>query len=473
MTISVPADVISRLKAVLGPNGWSQDPDRVAPKLVEWRDRWQGETPLLVLPRSTQEVSAVVGVCAESGAPIVPQGGNTGLVAGQIPQGEILLSMERMRAIRDLEPFDDVIVAEAGVPLAVVQQAAADAGRFFPLSLGSEGTATIGGLISTNAGGTGVLRYGVMRSLVLGIEAVLPNGEVFNGLKRLRKDNTGYDLKQLLIGAEGTLGVVTAASLKLFPQLVSRATAMAGLPSAEAAVELLARAKTLSGGQVEAFELMERQCIVNAVNHIPGTREPLEGVHPWYALIEIASGQPGAAEAAMEAVLADGLERELVEDAAVAQSQTQARAYWKIREEQSAAQKPEGVCWKFDVSVPLSRVAEFIVQASAAVQTAFPGARPVSFGHMGDGNIHFDVVQAPGPKGGEAAQRHEAQRHDGSRFVHDLVATYQGSISAEHGLGAMKSDDALLYKEPGEIAALRAIRAALDPKKIMNPRVLF
>jgi len=342
MTISVPADVISRLKAVLGEGGWSQDPQRIAPKLVEWRGRWTGVTPLLVLPKSTAEVAAVVGICAESGTAITPQGGNTGLVSGQIPQGEILLSTERLNRIRDIDGFDDVVVAEAGVTLAAVHEAAAKLSRRFPLGLASEGSATVGGVISTNAGGTQVLRYGTTRNLVLGLEAVLPNGEIWNGLKRLRKDNTGYDLKQLLIGAEGTLGVITAASLKLFPVLNSRATAVVGLASPADAIKLLARAKEETGGAVEAFELMSRLGVRFAVDHIPGIREPLDAVHPWYVLVETASGEPGAAEGAMERLLGRALEDGLITDAAIAQTQTQAKAFWAVRENQSGAQKPEG-----------------------------------------------------------------------------------------------------------------------------------
>src|SRR5271154_57144 len=307
MTVPVPADVLSRLKAVLGPDGWSTDPARLAPKLVEWRDRWSGTTPLLALPRNTEQVAAIVGVCAESGTAITPQGGNTGLVGGQIPEGEILLSLERMRAVRDASVEDDVLVVEAGMPLSAAHEAATAAGRRFPLSLASEGSATIGGLISTNAGGVAVLRYGTMRQLVLGLEAVLPDGEVWNGLKRLRKDNTGYDLKQLLIGAEGTLGVVTAAALKLFPVLASRAVAIAGVESPGAAVALLARAKDVSGGAVDSFELIGALGMDLALRHIPGARAPLESRPPWYVLIEIASGEPGAAEAAMERLLEGGM----------------------------------------------------------------------------------------------------------------------------------------------------------------------
>ncbi|HEX6860598.1 MAG TPA: FAD-binding oxidoreductase [Caulobacteraceae bacterium] len=469
MTAPVPADVLSRLKAVLGEGGWSQDADRIAPKLVEWRGRWTGTTPILLLPKTTREVSAVVGICAETGTAITPQGGNTGLVSGQIPQGEVLLSTERMRAIRDVDAFDDVIVAEAGAPLALVHEAAEAQRRRFPLSLASEGTATIGGLISTNAGGTQVLRYGTMRDLVLGLEAVLPNGEVWNGLKRLRKDNTGYDLKQLLIGAEGTLGVITAASLKLFPILPSRAVAMCAVASPANAIRLLALAKEETGGQVEAFELMSRLGVAFALRNIPGLREPLEGEHPWYVLIETASGEPGAAEAGMERLLEKALEACLVTDAAIAQTQAQGRAFWAVRENQSAGQRPEGAAWKHDVSVPVSRIAEFIEQADAAVLRFAPTARIVAFGHVGDGNVHYDVLRA---EGGDD-NRHNALRDEGSRIIHDIVAGLNGSISAEHGLGAMKSQEALRYKSPVEIAALRAVRAALDPGRIMNPRVLF
>lgn len=469
MTKPVPADVLSRLKSVLGEAGWSEDPERLAPKLVEWRDRWRGTTPLLVLPKTTAEVAAVVGICAEAGVAITPQGGNTGLVGGQIPQGELLLSTERMRAIRDLDVDDEVLVAEAGATLAAVHEAAAGVRRRFPVGLASEGTATVGGVISTNAGGTQVLRYGMVRNLVLGLEAVLPNGEIWNGLKRLRKDNTGYDLKQLLIGAEGTLGVVTAAALKLYPLLASHTVALIGVDSPATAIRLLARAKEETGGQVEAFELMSRQGIDFALKNIPGTRDPLAERHPWYVLAEFGSGEPGAAEAAMDRFLERGLEDGLIRDAVVAQTEAQAKAIWAIRENQSPAQKPEGATWKHDVAVPVSQVATFLTQADAAVREVVPAARISAFGHIGDGNIHYDVLR---PDGGSDAE-HSAMRDVGSRRVHDIVASLGGSISAEHGLGAMKTEEARRYKSPVEIAALEAIRAALDPQRIMNPRVLF
>ncbi len=469
MTLSVPGDVIARLKSVLGEGGWSDDPERLAPHLVEWRDRWTGRTPLMVLPKSTAEVAAVVGICATAGVAITPQGGNTGLVGGQIPDGEILLSLTRMCAIRDLDPFDDVIVAEAGVTLAAVHDAALAADRRFPLGVASEGSATIGGLVSTNAGGTAVLRYGTMRDQVLGLEAVLPNGEIWNGLKRLRKDNTGYDLKQLLIGAEGTLGVVTAASLKLQPVLASRAVAIVGLRSPRAAIQILARGKAETGGALEAFELMSRAGMALVIRNIPNQREPLGQPHPWYVLIETASGEPGTAEAAMERLLAGALEADLIQDAVVAQTSAQAHTLWALRENQSSAQKPEGAAWKHDVSVPVSRIADFIETATAAIVRFEPSARVVAFGHVGDGNVHYDVLAGEGAD--QAA--HKAARDAAAELVHGIVMDMGGSISAEHGLGTMKTAEALHYKSPVEVAALRAVRAALDPKRIMNPRVLF
>jgi FAD/FMN-containing dehydrogenase len=465
----VPADVVARLQAALGEGGWSQDPERLAPKLIEWRDRWVGTTPFLALPKSTAEVAAVVGICAEAGVPITPQGGNTGLVGGQIPQGEVLLSTERLRAIRVADVDDEVLVAEAGVTLAAVHEAAGEIRRRFPLGLASEGTATVGGFVSTNAGGAQVLRYGMARSLVLGLEAVLPNGEVWNGLKRLRKDNTGYDLKQLLIGAEGTLGVVTAAALKLFPELASRAVALAGVGSPGAAIRLLARAKEETGGGVEAFELIGRQGLEFVLKNIPGSRDPLEASHPWYVLAEFGSGEAGAAEAAMDRFLEAGFAEGLVGDAVIAQTEAQAKALWALRENQSAAQKPEGATWKHDIAVPVSQIAAFLDEATAAVRALVPAARITAFGHIGDGNIHYDVLR---PDGGSDAE-HAALRNEGSTRVHDIVAGLGGSISAEHGLGAMKTEEARRYKSPLEVETMQAIRRALDPKRIMNPRVLF
>lgn len=462
-------EALAELKSVAGDGGWTDDPAELAPWLTEWRNRWSGHTPLMLMPRTTADVARLVEVCARHGVAITPQGGDTGLVGGQIPYGEVLLSTRRLRAVRDVTPLDDAMTVEAGVTLLEAQQEAAKAGRFFPLSLAAEGSATIGGVISTNAGGTAVLRYGVMRDLVLGIEAVMPDGRVFNGLKRLRKDNTGYDLKQLLIGAEGTLGVVTAATLKLFPIMRSRATAVVGLSTPHAAIELLARAKAETGGGVEAFELMKRIGLEFVLKHIPDTREPLDTTPPWYVLIELASGEPGAAEAGMERILAAAFEDGLIVDAAIAQNDAQRAAFWKVREEQSAAQRPEGGGWKHDVSVPVSRIADFLDEATAAVERFHPGARVSAFGHVGDGNMHYDVLCPPG---GEL-KPFLARWEEGSQIVHDIVARYDGSISAEHGLGRLKTDEARRYKSPLEIETMRAIRAAIDPQRIMNPAVLF
>ncbi|HEY7900500.1 MAG TPA: FAD-binding oxidoreductase [Caulobacteraceae bacterium] len=463
------AAFLERLKAMLGDGGWSQDADRLAPHLAEWRGRWRGETPILVTPRSPAEAAKVIALCAEAGVAVTPQGGNTGLVGGQIPHGEILLSTEKLAAIRDIDLTDDVMIVEAGATLAAVHEAAAGADRLFPLSLASEGSATVGGLISTNAGGTAVLRYGTMRALVLGLEAVLPDGTLWNGLKRLRKDNTGYDLKQLLIGAEGTLGLVTAAALKLFPPLASRAVAIAGLASPEAAMALLVEARKASGGGLEAFEIIGALGMDLVLAHLPGARPPLSSSPAWYVLIEIATVEAGAAEAGLERLLAGALEAGLIGDAAVAQNQIQAAAFWALRENQSAAQKSEGPAWKHDIAVPVSQVAAFIDAASHALEARFAGVRIDAFGHVGDGNIHFDVL---GPPGGDA-EAHAAGRDAGARIVHDIAAGLGGSISAEHGLGTMKTAEALRYKDPAEVAAMRAVRAALDPKRIMNPRVLF
>ena len=469
MSAAVPAEVLSKLKAASGSAGWSDDPDRLAPHLVEWRDRWRGQTPLMVMPATVEQAAAVIAICAAHGVAVTPQGGNTGLVGGQIPQGEILLSTARLNRIRDVAPLDDVMVVEAGVTLLQAQEAARAGDRLFPLSLAAEGTATIGGNISTNAGGVAVLRYGVMRDLVLGLEAVLPNGEIFRGLKRLRKNNTGYDLKQLLIGAEGTLGLVTAASLKLFPLPRYRAVAIAGLASADQAVRLLHVAKAATGGGVEAFELMGRAGIELVLKHIPGARMPMDGIYPWYVLIELNAQAPGAAEAALELILAQGLEDGVVLDAAVAQNEQQALAFWRLREDQSAAQKPEGATWKHDISVPVSRIPEFLAAADLAVERVWPGARVVAFGHVGDGNLHYNVLQPAGVDG----TAFSAAREHGSDAVHQIVAQLDGSISAEHGLGVMKSAEAMRYKSGAEIQAARAIRDALDPKRIMNPRVFW
>lgn len=467
MTLPTPA-ALEDLKAAL-PGVSTTDADDMAPWLTEWRGRWTGETPILLQPRTTEEVAKAVEICARHGVAVVTQGGGTGLVGGQIPFGEVLLSTRKLRTVRDVTPLDDAMTLEAGVTLLEAQQLAKEKDRFFPLSLAAEGSATIGGVISTNAGGTAVLRYGMMRDLVLGIEAVMPDGQVFNGLKRLRKDNTGYDLKQLFIGAEGTLGVVTAATLKLFPIMRSRATAIVGLESHHAGVALLARAKAETGGGVEAFELMKRLGMALVLKNIPDTREPLETTPPWYVLIELTSGEPGGADSAMERLLTGAFEEGLITDAAIAQSDAQKAAFWRLREEHSAGLKPEGGGWKHDVSVPVSQIADFIDEATAAVERFHPGCRVSVFGHVGDGNLHYDVI----PGVGEDVPAFIARWMEGSEIVHDIVARYNGSISAEHGLGRLKTEEARRYKSSLEIATMQAIRQAIDPQRIMNPAVLF
>lgn len=466
---AAPPEVIERLKHVVGDGGWSQDPDRLAPKLVEWRERWSGSTPLLVLPRSTEQVAAVVSICAETGTSLTPQGGNTGLVGGQIPNGEVLLSLDRMNKVIDVDIFDDAITVQAGMTLAAVHEAALEVGRRFPLSLASEGSCTVGGNISTNAGGTAVLRFGNMRELVLGVEAVLPNGLIWNGLKRLRKDNTGPDLKHFLIGAEGTLGVVTAASLKLFPVPASRAVAIAGVEDAETTLKLLNRARQEAGGGLEAFEIISALGMELVIRHIPNSRSPLESSPPWYVLIEVTSEAAGVADETMERLLTAAFEEGLISDAAVAQTETQAKAFWALRENQSAGQKAEGPAWKHDISVPVSAIPEFLDKAGDAMRAFEPGVRIPAFGHVGDGNLHYDLLA---PEGADIAA-HMARREEAASIVNDVVVSLGGSISAEHGVGVMKVEEALRYKPAAEIAALRAVRASLDPKRIMNPRVLY
>ena len=456
--------VIARLKAAAGSGGWSTSKAEIAPLVTEWRDKYRGATPLLLKPNSVEAIAEIVKICAHTNTGIVPQGGNTGLVGGQVPDGQILLSLRRLNRVRDVDPLGNTMTLEAGVILADAQQAADQQGRLFPMSLGSEGSATIGGLISTNAGGTGVLAYGNMRELVLGLEAVLPDGRVWRGLSGLRKDNTGYDLKQLFIGGEGTLGVVTAATVKLFPKPTAMETAFAAVPNVQAAVELLRFAQE-RGGTVTGFELIPRIGLEFVTRHVPGTRDPLSAPHPWYVLIEISLGAGETAGVAAD-LLVDAANKGLIVDGAVAQSTAQAKAFWKLREEVSGAQKPEGGSIKHDVSVPISSIPAFIERASAAVLAMVPGARPVPFGHIGDGNIHFNISQPLGADKNTFLSRWD----DVSRAVHDIVVhEFNGSISAEHGVGQMKVDEIVRYKPAEAIDMMTAIKRALDPLNIMNP----
>lgn len=459
------SDVIARLKTAAGPKGWSEDAAEIAPHLTEWRSKYQGRSPLLLKPETTAQVSAILAICNESKTPIVPQGGNTGLVGGQIPlNGEILLSLAQMNKIRAIDAEGACMIAEAGVVLANAQRAADDAGKYFPLSLAAEGSATIGGNLSTNAGGVNVLRYGTARHLVLGLEVVLADGRVLDLLRTLRKDNTGYDLKQLFVGAEGTLGVITAAALELFPKPKSRVTAFAAVPSPEAAIALLNRLQNESGGQVSGFELVPRIGLEFVLKHIPQTNDPLAAPSSWYVLVEVTSAAFPLQDIA-EAAVARTIETGLANDAVFAASETQAAALWRLRESLSEAQKHEGASIKHDVSVPVRAIPELLKRGIAAVEKIAPGARPVPFGHIGDGNIHFNFSVA---KGGNN-DAFLAKWIEVSRAVHDVVHSLGGSISAEHGLGVMKRDEIAHYKSQAEIDLMRTLKRTLDPNNILNP----
>ena len=463
--MSAPLDAI---RAAVGPGGFSDTPADIAPFLREHRGLYQGETALFVQPASTEAVAKVVSICAQAKIAIVPQGGNTGLVGGQIPfpgDHAILLNLSRMNKVRALDPDNDTITVEAGCTLAALQQAAEAADRLFPLSLASEGSCQIGGNISTNAGGNAVLRYGNMRDLVLGIEAVLPDGRIWNGLRGLRKDNTGYDLKQLFIGGEGTLGIVTAAVCKLFPRPRSVATALVAVPDVAAAVSLFGRLKQTSGDRLTAFELIPRIGIDFVTRHIPAARDPLTKAVDWYVLAELSSAGEEDLRHRLEAALATALEEGLASDAAIAESGAQESALWALRENLSDVQKLEGGSIKHDISVPISAIPAFITEASKAVTAALPGIRPVPFGHIGDGNVHFNLSQPPAMDRDAFLDRWA----EFNRIVHDIAAGLGGSISAEHGLGFMKRDEITHYKSAVEIDMMRAVKRALDPQNIMNP----
>ena len=458
-------EIFDRLKSAAGPNGFSEDPAEIAPHLEEGRGRLHGKSALLLKPATTDQVSAILAICHETGTAIVPQGGNTGLVGGQTPlHDEVLLSLKRMNRIRQLDAPGMVLTAEAGVTLKQAQDAAATGHLLFPLTLGSEGSCTIGGNISTNAGGNHVLRYGMMRSLVLGLEVVLADGRVLPMLKSLHKDNSGYDLKQLFIGAEGTLGIVTAASLRLFPQPVQMVTAFTAVPSPGAALTLLGHMQASTGGLLSSFELISRATLELVLRHIPNTRDPLSAPSPWYVLMEVSGGAGASLEALAQSALEEAAATNLVTDAAVAQNQAQARSFWHMRETMSEAEKREGVSIKHDISVPVASIPAFIEEATAAVVKKFPGARPVCFGHMGDGNLHFNFNAPRGQDDAFAKEWDEVQL-----TVYDIVKNYSGSISAEHGIGRMKRDVLPRYKSSEELDAMRAVKAAFDPKNILNP----
>jgi FAD/FMN-containing dehydrogenase len=459
------SDIYGRLKDAAGPDGYSEDPAEIAPHLEEWRGLSHGRSALLLKPATTAQVSAILALCHQSGTPVVPQGGNTGLVGGQIPlHGEVLLSLKRMNRIRAVDAPGMTLVAEAGVTLKQAQDAAAAERLLFPLSLGSEGSCTIGGNVSTNAGGNHVLRYGMTRALALGLEVVLADGRVLPMLKSLHKDNTGYDLKQLFIGAEGTLGIVTAASLRLFARPAQMVTAFTAVPSPAAALKLLGHIQANTGGLLSSFELISRPTLELVLKNIPATRDPLATPSPWYVLMEVSGGTGSSLEVLTQSALEEAMSAGLVSDAAVAQNQAQARSFWHIRETIAEAEKREGVSIKHDISVPVASIPAFIEHATAIVVKTFPGARPICFGHMGDGNLHFNFSA---PQGGDAA--FTAHWDEMQLTVHDMVKDYAGSISAEHGIGQMKRDVLPRYKSSEELDAMRALKAAFDPKNILNP----
>jgi FAD/FMN-containing dehydrogenase len=462
------SSILDGMAGIVGAKNVIVEPDAMVPYLKEWRDLFRGKAQAIVRPSSTAEVAALVRLAAETGATLVPQGGNTGLVGGQIPVAdgrEIILSLQRLDKVRAVDVEGDTMTVEAGVTLQRAQDAAEAAGRLFPLSLASEGSCTIGGNLSTNAGGTAVLAYGNARELCMGLEVVLADGRIWNGLKQLRKDNTGYDLKNLFIGAEGTLGIITAAVLKLFPLPAARATAFLAVPGPEQALALLNAAKAGAGGTLTTFELMPRIGLDFVLRHASGTRDPLSEPSPWYVLMEVSAQSAAGLDEAVETFLGEALENGLVTDAALAGSLNQRADFWKLREMLSEVQTYEGGSIKHDVSVPLHATPEFLARAIAAVEEMVPGCRPVPFGHLGDGNIHFNVSQ---PVGGDKAAflaRWEEMNH----AVHAIVSEMHGSISAEHGIGRLKRYLLPGVKDPVELELMRTLKATLDPKGILNP----
>ena len=463
---SLVPDLVSRFAAIVGANHAITDPLEQEGYLVEERGLYHGRTAAVLRPGSVEEVSAILTLATKTGTPIVPQGGNTGLVGGQIPfDGEIVLSLRRLDRLREIDVVSNTMTCEAGMLLATVQDAAAKVDRFFPLSLGSEGSCTIGGNLATNAGGIAALAYGLARDLVLGLEVVLADGRIWHGLNKLKKDNTGYDLKDLFIGAEGTLGVITAAVLKLFPAPTTVETAFAGVPSLDAALDLFALTQEMTGGATKSFELIGRLPIAFALRHGPGLRDPLAAPYPWYVLVELTASRRGNLRDTLEEVLATALERGLIGDAAIADSLDQRRAFWRLREFIVEAQKLEGGSIKHDISVPIAAVPEFITQADAAVEALVPGARPVPFGHLGDGNIHYNVSQ---PVGADK-EAYLARWQEMNDCVHAVVRKLGGSISAEHGIGQLKREDLVRVKDPVALDLMRAPKRTLDPKGILNP----
>ena len=459
-------DLLPRFAAIVGEKYAVTDAATLAPYLIEGRDLYRGRTSMLLRPGSVAEVAAILKLANETKTPLVPQGGNTGLVGGQIPlDGELLLSLTRLDEIREVDPSSNTMTCEAGVVLQNAQEAATAADRLFPLTLGAEGSCTIGGNLSTNAGGTGALAYGVARDLVLGLEVVLADGRVLNLMSKLKKDNTGYDLRNIFVGAEGTLGVITAAVLKIFPRPRALETAFIGVPSPQAALKLLNLAQAQVGGTVTSFELIVRDMIDFAVRHGHSVRDPLSAKHPWYVMLEVSSQHKEGLRDSVENLLAAAVEHGLVSDATIAANIEQTRAFWHLRHVLPEVQKPEGGSIKHDVSVPVAAVPDFIAEASAAVQKLIPGCRPVPFGHLGDGNIHFNVSQ---PVGADTMQ-FLARWDDVNAAVDKIVLKHHGSFSAEHGIGRLKRETLAKVKDPVALDLMRGLKRMLDPNGIINP----
>jgi D-lactate dehydrogenase (cytochrome) len=458
--------LLDRFTAILGPRYAITDPEAQAPYLVEMRDMFHGRTPVVLRPGAVAEVARILALANETATAVVPQGGNTGLVGGQIPHhGEIVLSLNRLDRIREVDPVSNTMTCEAGVTLLRAREAAAGVDRLYPQLLPSEGTCTIGGNLSTNAGGTAALAYGIARSHVLGLEVVLADGRVLNDLNKLKKDNTGYDLRDLFIGAEGTLGVITAAVLHLVPQPRSIETAFVGVPSPQAALDLLGLATERTAGGVTSFELMFRPAVEVVLRHGADCRDPLPQPHPWYVLIELSSQARSGLRAALEEILAEGLERGLVEDATIAATLEQTKMFWRLRELLGEVQRYEGGSIKHDISVPVAAVPAFIDEANAAVEKLVPGARPLPFGHLGDGNIHYNVVQPVGADKAGFLKRWDEL----NAVVFEVVARHGGSISAEHGIGVLKRDLLPTVKDHVALDLMRVLKRTLDPKGILNP----
>jgi len=462
-------DLIRALTEVVGAPYLLADADAMAPYLTDWRGRYRGTALAVLRPANTGEVAAVVRLCADAGVAMVPQGGNTGLCGGATPLQagrSVVISLSRLNHVRTVDAGNNTLVVEAGCTLAAVQAAAAEAERLFPLSLASEGSCEIGGNLSTNAGGVHVLRYGNMRELVLGLEVVLPDGRVWDGLRALRKDNTGYDLKQLFIGAEGTLGIITAAVLKLFPRPRVRATGWVAVADPQAAVTLLGRLRDVCGDRVSAFEIIGRSALSLVLKHLPGARAPLADDPEWAVLVELAdTAEDAGLDALLERELGAALETGLAVDAALAANLSQAQALWALRENISEAQRIEGVSIKHDISVPVSRIPEFLARAGTLLRARWPEVRIVAFGHIGDGNLHYNLSR---PDAQDNA-RFIATTSEVNRLVHDLVCELGGSISAEHGLGQLKREEVIRYKSALELELMRAVKTSLDPRGLMNP----